>query len=112
MQGVTPMLRTVHRLLDGLTALASAGVILSCGWLGTMEFVLRHPNYPARMFLALVIVLEAVLTLAVVLNLAPAWLGRTLAAAAIPTGVLGVYVVREDLSRPGFPGTPHFEGYL
>ena len=42
----------------------------------------------------------------------PAALRWPLAAGAAATGLLGCWVVADDLSRPGLPARPHFEGYL
>jgi hypothetical protein len=107
------ILRSVRPLVNGLASLASLGVVLSCGWLATMELFLRHPDYGWRFLVEAAIVAEAALTLAVLEDLVPAApLRWPLAAGAFATGLLGWWVVAEDLSRPGLPARPHFEGYL
>ena len=107
------ILRSMRPIVTGLAALASLGVVLSCGWFATMELVLRHPDYEWRFLAAAVIVVEGALTFAVLEDLVPvAPLRWPLAAGAFATGLVGWWVVAEDLSRPGLPARPHFEGYL
>jgi hypothetical protein len=105
-------LRPPSSKIHGLAALASLAVALSCGWLATMELFLRHPDYGWRFLVEAPIVAEAALTIALLQDLAPAALRWPLAAGALATGLLGWWVVAEDLSRPGLPARPHFEGYL
>jgi len=106
-------LRPMYPVIRGLAALASLGVVLSCGWLATMELFLRHPDYGWRFLVESAIVAEAALTIAVLENLMPAVALRwPLVAGAFATGLAGWWVVAEDLSRPGLPARPHFEGYL
>jgi hypothetical protein len=100
-------------ILSRLAALAGLAVVLCCGWLAMMELILRHPGYVWRFVVAAAIVAQAALTIAVLEDLVevPA-LRWPLAAVAAATGLLGGWIVLEDLSRPGLPARPHFEGYL
>ena len=106
------LLRSLRPLTTGLALLASLAVVLGCGWLAMMEFVLPRPGYGWRFLVEAAIVAESALTIAVLENLAPATLRWPLAAGAAGTGLLGWWVVAEDLARPGLPARPHFEGYL
>ena len=109
----TAILRTASPILTGLASLASLGVVLSCGWLATMELFLRRPDYGWRFLVEAAIVAESGLTVAVLEDLVPAAPFRwPLTAGAFATGLAGWWVVAEDLSRPGLPARPHFEGYL
>ncbi|MBI3402770.1 MAG: hypothetical protein HY048_15240 [Acidobacteria bacterium] len=106
-------LRSLYSMISGLAALASLGVVLSCGWLATMELFLRHQDYGWRFLVEAAIVVESALTIAVLEDLVPAApLRWPLAAGALVTGLVGWWVIAEDLSRPGLPARPHFEGYL
>ncbi len=110
---LTAIPRSLRPIVAGLAALASLGVVLTCGWFATMELVLRHPEYPWRSLVAAAIVVEGALTFAALEDLIPAApLRWPLAAGAAVTGLLGWWVVAEDLARPGLPARPHFEGYL
>ena len=110
---LTAIPRSLRPIVAGLAALASLGVVLSCGWFATMELVLRHPEYQWRFLVAAAIVVESALTFAALEDLMPAApLRWPLAAGAAVTGLLGWWVVAEDLARPGLPARPHFEGYL
>src|SRR4051812_26384752 len=96
-----------------LTALASLAVILICGWLASMELALRHQSYGWRLAINTAVIVSAGLTLAVVEELIDAnRLRWPLAAGGATAAVLGGWVVAEDVSRPGLPARPHFEGYL
>jgi hypothetical protein len=106
-------IRFLRPALFGLTALVSIGLVLTCGWLATMDLFLQHPGYEWRVLVELALVVEGALTFAVVEDLvSPAALRWPLAAGALATGLLGGWVVAEDLSRPGPPARHHFEGYL
>ena len=96
-----------------LASLAGLAVVVSCGWFATMELLLRHDGYGWRALVATAVVAEAALTIAVFEDLVtvPA-LRRPLTAAAAATGVLGVWIIAQDLSLPGLPSRLHFEGYL
>jgi ABC-type uncharacterized transport system permease subunit len=107
------ILRSLRPIINRLASLASLGVVLCCGWLATMELFLRQAGYGWRFPIEASIVVESALTLAVMEDLVPrATLGWPLAAGAALTGLLGWWVVAEDLSRPELPARPHFEGYL
>jgi hypothetical protein len=108
-----PRLSALSSLNRGLAALASLGVALSVGWLATMELVLRHANYQWRFLVESAIVAESALAIAVFEELIPAAPFRwPLVAGALATGLLGAWIVADDLSRSGLPAKPHFEGYL
>ena len=96
-----------------LASLAGCAVVVSCGWFATMELLLRHDGYGWRALVAAVIVAEGALTIAVFEDLVtvPA-LRWPLTVAAAATGVLGVWIIAQDLSLPGLPSRLHFEGYL
>ncbi|MBI3492009.1 MAG: hypothetical protein HY047_09545, partial [Acidobacteria bacterium] len=108
----TAVLRSLRPIISGLASLASLGVALSCGWLATMELFLRRPDYGWRFLIEAAVVVESAVTLAVLEDLAPSALRWPLVAGAVATGLLGWWVIAEDLSRPGLPARPHFEGYL
>jgi hypothetical protein len=62
---------------------------------------------------AAAIVAQGALTLVVLEDLIPAAPFRwPLAAGGLATGLVGWWIVAEDLARPGLPARPHFEGYL
>ena len=100
-------------LILRLSSLAAFGVVLCCGWFATLELVLRHPGYRWRFVVAAVLVVEGAVTFAVTEDLidAPAWRWR-LTAGAAATGVLGAWIIADDLSRASLPAANHFEGYL
>lgn len=106
------ILRSSRPVVGGLAALASLAVVLSCGWLATMELILRRPDYEIRFLVEFLIVIESAMTIAVLRGLAPAALRWPILAGAAATGLLGGWVVAEDLSLPGLPARAHFEGYL
>ena len=96
-----------------LASLGGVGVVLCCGWFAMMELFLRHPGYGWRFLVAAAIVAEGALTIAVFADLVTVpSLRWPLIAGAVATGALGWWIVAEDLSRPGLPARPHFEGYL
>jgi len=96
-----------------LASLAGLAVVLGSGWFAVMELLLRHDGYLWRALAATTIVAEGALTIAVFEDLvAAAALRSPLTAGAVATGLLGWWIVAEDLSRPGLPARPHFEGYL
>ena len=100
-------------LILRLASLAALGVVLCCGWFATLELVLRRPDYGWRFLVAAALVVEGALTLAVIENLIdlPA-LRSPLSVGAAATALLGVWLIADDLSRPGLPAAHHFEGYL
>lgn len=106
------ILRSSGPVVGGLAALASLAVVLSCGWLAVVELILRQPDYEIRFLVECPIVLEGAITIAVLQGLAPAALRWPILVGAAATGLLGGWVVAEDLSRAGPPARPHFEGYL
>ena len=65
-------LRPMYPVIRGLAALASLGVVLSCGWLATMELFLRQPDSGWRFVVETEIVLEAAFTIAVLEDLVTA----------------------------------------
>ena len=100
-------------LAPRLASLAALGVVLGCGWFAMMELRLRHPGYGWRFLVAAAIVVEGALAIAVFQDLvAGRALRWPLLAGAAATGLLGWWIVAGDLSRPGLPVKPHFEGYL
>ena len=100
-------------LILRLASLAALVVVLCCGWFATLELVLRRPDYGWRFLVAAALVVEGALTLAVIENLIdlPA-LRSPLSVGAAATGLLGVWLIVDDLSRPSLPAANHFEGYL
>jgi ABC-type uncharacterized transport system permease subunit len=102
----------LHRFSTGLALLASAGVILCCGWFALMELILQHPGYGWRFAIAAAIVVEALATLGLFEKLTSSALRWPLVAAALATGLLGGWILAENLARPGLAARPHFEGYL
>jgi ABC-type uncharacterized transport system permease subunit len=106
------ILRSLRPLIARLASLASLGVILSCGWLAMMELLLKHDGYAWRFLVEAALVAESAVTIAVLEDLVTANLRWPLAAGAAATGLLGWWIVAEDLARPGLPARPHFEGYL
>ena len=105
-----------YRLSDltaRLASLAGLAVVVICGWFATMELLLRHDGYGWRALAAAAIVAEGALTIAVFENLVtvPA-LRWPLTAGAGATGLLGGWIIAQDLALPGLPARPHFEGYL
>jgi hypothetical protein len=109
----TAVLQLLRAATARLASLAGLAVALGCGWFATMELFLRHPGYGWRFLVAAAIAAEGTLTIAVLEDLLtmPA-LRWPLTAAAAATGFLGWWVIAEDVSRPGLPAGPHFEGYL
>jgi hypothetical protein len=104
--------RTLRTAAARLASLASLALVLGCGWLATMELFFRRPGFEWRFVVEAAIVIEGALTIALLEDLVAARLRWPLTAGAGLTGVLGWWVVAEDLSRPGLPARPHFEGYL
>lgn len=100
-------------VLRRLASLAGFGIVLCSGWFAAMELLLRHDGYPWRFVIAAAIVVEGALAVAVFEDLVevPA-LRWPLTAGAAATGLLGAWIIAEDLARPGLPARPHFEGYL
>jgi len=96
-----------------LASTASLGVVLIGGWFTMMEMLLRHDGYAWRVGAAAIVIVEGALTIAVLEELitAPVFRGP-LTLGAIATAFLGWWIVVDDLSRPGLPARPHFEGYL
>lgn len=96
-----------------LASLAGLGSVLCCGWSAGMELLLRHDGYVWRFLIAAFLVAEAALTIAVFEDLVdvPA-LSWPLTTGAAATGLLGAWIVAEDLARLGLPASRHFEGYL
>jgi|KBSSwiStaDraftv2_1062776.scaffolds.fasta_scaffold409776_2 hypothetical protein len=109
----TAILRPRYNLAARLASLAGLAVVVSCGWFAAMELLLRHEGYGWRALAAAAIVAEGALTIAVCEDLmtVPA-LRWPLTAGASATGVLGAWIIVQDLGLPGLPSSPHFEGYL
>jgi hypothetical protein len=105
--------RRLYNLTARLASLAGVGVVVGCGWFATMELLLRHDGYAWRALAAAVIVAEGALTIAVFEDLVtvPAWRWPLIVGAGA-TGVLGWWIIAQDLALPGLPARPHFEGYL
>jgi hypothetical protein len=90
-----------------LASLAGLAVVLGCGWFAVKELFLRHDGYIWRALVATAIVAEGALTIAVFEDLVEvAALRWPMTVAAAATGLLGWWIISEDLARP------HFEGYL
>ena len=100
-------------LVRRLASLGGLGIILCASWFAMMELLLRHPGYGWRSGVAAVLAAQGFLTFAVcedLFELAPfRW---PLTAGAAVAGALGVWIISDDLARPGLPARPHFEGYL
>ena len=109
----TAMPRPRYDLTARSASLAGLAVVVGCGWFATMELLLRHDGYGWRALAAAAIVAEGALTIAVfeVLVTVPA-LRWPLTVGAVATGLLGAWVIAQDLALPGLPAQPHFEGYL
>jgi hypothetical protein len=105
---LTPRVRILR-----LASLVGLAVVVCSGWFAAMELALRHPGYGWRVLVAAALVAEGALTIAVCEDLferAPfRW---PLIGTATATGLLGGWIIAEDLARPGLPARPHFEGYL
>jgi len=100
-------------LIARLASLAGLAVVVSCGWFGTMELLLNHAGYEWRALVAAAIVVEGVLTIAVLEELVTLPRIRwPLAGGAALTGLLGAWIIVQELALPGLPAKPHFEGYL
>ena len=83
-----------------------AFTMLACAWLTTMESVLRHPGYPARMILDALLGAGSLLIGMIVLFLATtSWRWLALAAALGAAGVGGSAIVHNARAD-------HFEGFV
>ena len=102
-----------HELTARLASLSGLAVVVFCGWFAAMELLLRHEGYGWRALAAAAIVAEGALTIAVFEDLVTVRALRwPLTAGAGATGVLGAWIIAQDLALPGLPAKPHFEGYL
>ena len=92
-------MRTILVMLCGFT-------LLACGWLATMEGVLRHPGYPARMVTdALLGVGSLTIALIALLQATGGWRWLALAA-ALGAGGVGVAAIVHNARAA------HFEGFV
>jgi hypothetical protein len=109
----TAFSRRLDNLAARLASLAGLAVVVGCGWFATMELLLRHDGYAWRALVAAAIVAQGAITIAVCEDLVtvPA-LRWPLTAGAGATGLLGGWIIVQDLALPGLPARPHFEGYL
>jgi ABC-type uncharacterized transport system permease subunit len=105
--------RRLNNLAARPASLAGLAVVVGGGWFLTMELFLRHPGYQWRAMAAAAIVVEGALTIVLLEDMVtlPA-LRWPLTAGAGATGLLGGWIITQDLALPGLPARPHFEGYL
>ena len=105
--------RPLVNLTARLASLTGLAVVVSCGWFLTMELFLRHSGYEWRALMAAAVVVQGALTIVLLEDIVtlPA-LRWPLTAGAAATGVLGAWIIVQDLALPGLPAKPHFEGYL
>jgi hypothetical protein len=93
------------RMRSLLGAVCCFTIAASC-WLATMSLVLHHAGYEAQAGLALLFVVQSLLTLGVLAGLLPGISTRIVCAAgAIGLAAAGARAIAANLSRP------HFEGY-
>ena len=85
-----------------------AFTILAAGWLFTMYFVLRHPGYQWRAVVALLLVGQAVATLAALRRRPTLPLRIVVLAGAAAIAAYGATAVIQN----SLPANPHFEGFV
>lgn len=78
----------------------------SGGWLGMMDFILQHPGYAQREWIAGLIVSQAALTLAALHLRGLPWLRPLALAGCAAIAFLAAHALRAALSGA------HFEGYI
>lgn len=109
----TALSRRLNNLAARSASLAGLAVVVGSGWFLTMELLLRRPGYEWRALVAAAIVAEGAVAFAVFEDLVTVPVLRwPLTAGAGATGLLGAWIIAQDLMLPGLPARPHFEGYL